>query len=434
MVSGQIPFLILATSVALVSLRLNYAFTKIRFSADRAFWYAWLFLIWSAEFVTTVPYFAEYNQYKITPEIRSLTVATFFAAGVGFLIGSAIYGRARSYSFSLSHESAIVEFAGRWQNLITALIFLVGFVEFVSNWSRFTDLLDLRLAAVSGDVTTATVSTQFFYFAQAFVLLVGFADGYKGKISLAAVIMSVGGLILHNLAVGGRINIVVAPLLYLISFAISANQRPHWPTSSRFKFKRLVFNSSIVIIFLFSFIRVLRTSYSNTETDIDPVGLFLNALFAIPMYVSDTFISVSIHSTYALKSGTPFGYFTFDAFYRLFEPVLSFSIQDQNEVFGHAYYRDSSAVWAWTQTNMIPRLIADFGSLFWLALIGICAISQWLSLYRIKLSFFGSAVHSIMIFSSAYSILNVFWFSAFNVYILFYSAVIYLLATARRSS
>ena len=362
------------------------------------------------------------------PDTRALVLVTFFAAVVGFFIGSLAYSRARGACKNTGGEKRIAKFTQLVQLPVSSVIFIVGLYEYLTNRNKFATLLDLRLEAVSGDLGISAVSLNFFYFAQAFVLLLGFSDGLRGRVSRVSVAMALGGLIFHNLSVGGRINLVVAPVLYIIPSLIMASQRPDWIKVGKPAYRRIALLGMVVVIGGFAMIQLLRSAVLDFSKVSSPVDFLVNVVFAIPMYVSDTLISVTIHSSFARDADMPFGYFTFDAFYRLFSSNLHLNLPDPNTVFGHKYFRDTPNPWAWTQTNMIPRLISDFGSLYWLAMVPISAIAQWLSLYRFKINFFGVALRSLIIFSSAYSILGIPWFTAFNVYVLFYAMILYFLS------
>ena len=64
-------FLIVSTLIGVISIKLNNIHHKDRVRPDKAFWYAWLTLIWSAEFVTNVNFSGKhayyYNSYAISP-------------------------------------------------------------------------------------------------------------------------------------------------------------------------------------------------------------------------------------------------------------------------------------------------------------------------------------------------------------------------------
>lgn len=429
---SQIPFLIAATLLGVFSMRVNTVLTRTKVSSDRAFWFSWLFMIWSAEIVTTVPIFKTYNQWEVMPGTRALALVTFLAAAVGFFIGSFAYSRAHGALQNAVGENRIAKFTQRIQLPVSLVIFIVGLYEYVTNRDKFATLLDLRMEVVSGDLGISSVSLNFFYFAQAFVLLLGFADGLRGRISRISVAMALCGLVFHHLSIGGRINLVVAPVLYTIPHLIMASQRPDWIKVGQPAFRRTALFGAVVIIGAFTMIQLLRSAVLDFSRVSSPVDFLVNVVFAIPMYVSDTFLSVTVHSSFARQADMPFGYFTIDAFYRLFSSYMHLELPDPNTVFGHVYFRNTPDPWAWTQTNMIPRLISDFGSIYWLALIPIAAIAQWLSLYRFRITYFGVALRSLMIFASAYSILGIPWFTAFNVYVLFYAMFLYFLSRVRR--
>ena len=427
----QSPFLFLAlsTGIALASMGVNYRITREKIRADQAFWLAWLFLIWSAEIVTAFPSFEYHFRYPVQPETRNLTIVTFIAAAVGFLIGSVLHLKAREESKARLAVALTSSLPKRWMLWAALGIFIVGLFEFRFNEAKFSSLLELRVAAVEGELATGTFYTQFFYFAQAWVMLLGFSDGAVAKVSRVAVALSIGGLVLHNLSIGGRINVIVAPALYLIPFILMARQRKDWDGVVRARVIRFVISLGVVIALAFPLISLFRTNAVDLTRVATFGGFFKTVIFSLPMYVSETFISISVHAHHARTSDVPFGYYTFDAFYRLFGSDFSSNIQGAGSVFGHDRYRATPAPWAWTQTNMIPRLIADFGSLFWLALIPISALVQWLSLHRTRVGFLSVVIRSLMIFSSAYTILSAPRFTAFNVYILFYSALIYYMST-----
>ena len=428
MMDSSVFFLIASTAIALMSMHLNFRFTKTKVRADQAFWLAWIFLIWSAETVTSFSYFEFYNKYSIDSETRTLTIMTFLASAVGFLLGSVLYRQAPGAQKKLSWDTRIATFAKRWQGWAAIAIFTVGLIEFATNQGKFSNLLELRIAAVAGELQTGIFYTQFFLFSQAFLMLIGFSDGLNAKVSRGVVVLIIVGLVLHNLAVGGRINIIVAPAIYLILFILMANQRDDWNRNVKPRVWKVTSILAALVITLFGAVKLYRSYGIEMANIISIDGLLINFLFAIPMYISETFISIAVHVDHARVSEMPFGYFTFDAFYRLFGFILSLHFQDPNTVFGHAYYRDTPDPWAWTQTNLIPRLISDFGSLFWLALVPISALVQWLSLYRMRLSFVGVVIRGLMVFSSAYTILAALWFSSMNVYILFYAFLLYFLA------
>lgn len=428
---SQIPFLIAATLLGMFSMRVNTGLTRTKISSDRAFWYSWLFMIWSAEIVTTVQIFKTYNQWEVTPDTRALALVTFLAAAIGFFIGSLAYSRSHGVRQNPADENKIAKFTQRVKLPVSLVIFIIGLYEYVTNQNKFATLLELRLEAVSGDLEISPVSLNFFYFAYAFVLLLGFADGLRGRASRIPVAMAIGGLIFHNLSIGGRINLVVAPALYMLPRLIMASQRPDWIKVGKPAFRRFALFVTVVIIVAFPMIQLFRSEVLDFSKVSSPVDFLVNVVFAMPMYVSDPFLSVTVHSSFAREAHMPLGYFTFDAFYRLFSLYLQLNLPEPNTVFGHAYFRNTAAPWAWTQTNMIPRLISDFGSLYWLAMIPIAAIAQWLSLCRFRIIYLEVALRSLILFSSAYSILGIPWFTAFNVYVLFYAMILYFLSRGR---
>ena len=123
MMDSSVFFLIASTAIALMSMHLNFRFTKTKVRADQAFWLAWIFLIWSAETVTSFSYFEFYNKYSIDSETRTLTIMTFLASAVGFLLGSVLYRQAPGAQKKLSWDTRIATFAKRWQGWAAIAIF-----------------------------------------------------------------------------------------------------------------------------------------------------------------------------------------------------------------------------------------------------------------------------------------------------------------------
>lgn len=417
-------FLLAGTLIAGLSLAVNKALTRSSMTADRAFWLAWLILIWSGELVTNTTYSEYHSSYVIDPETRKLVLVTFCAAFAGFLIGSLFFKGGIANVF-LPLESSLSGFVEKAGAPISSVIFLVGFFEFRTNYSKFGDLADLRLASVTGEVETNVFFTQFFYFAMAFLITLACADALSGKISLRSSAIAILGLVLHNLAIGGRINLIVAPALYTITFLFQADQRGMLKGKLLRDTKLFVAVISIAVPILFLFIKILKSRDSSATSDVGSLDLLIRAFLSIPMYISETLIALHIHSIHAKESWLPTGYFTFDFFYRGFQSVLDLQLQDPNTVFGHAYYRDTRHPWAWTQANMIPRLLADFGDWFWVWLILISATVQALTLFRLRVPLLGVGIRSLMFLASLETILLTGWFSAFNVYILLYLFLIY---------
>jgi hypothetical protein len=130
-------FLIASTAIAFISMRLNFSITRARLRADQAFWFAWIFLIFSAETVTSFPYFEFYYDYSFEPETRGLTILTFLASAVGFFIGSVLYRQARGAPINLIGDETVATFSKRYQGWVATAIFVVGLFEFKMNQISF---------------------------------------------------------------------------------------------------------------------------------------------------------------------------------------------------------------------------------------------------------------------------------------------------------
>jgi hypothetical protein len=414
-----IIFLTTATSLAFLSAISCRALSGRWLTAATGFWGSWTILIWAGEIVTTFDVTPQYANYEISPATRVLILQTFIAAAAGFLIGSISRPAARA---DVRDRNVPSLRSLRIQWLVSLQIAIVGFIEFIINFLSFSNLRDLRYAAVTGDVTTPFFFTQYFYFAYAFLIYLAAVHAREGKIQRWTVLAAAAGMILHGLATGARIAIVIVPALYLIAYAFQAQRLGKLSFGRPVEYWRALRQSLAAVILLFFVIGLLRANPNVAA----PGGVLLikNALLALPLYISDTIISISVHTEFAKRADIPLGYFTFDSFYRLFGPVLGLAEVDGNYVFGHIYFRNTPDPWAWTQTNMIPRLVADFGENYWIAVLVISVISQRITLSRFDSTLVDVAVRSLIFLSSVQSVLLVGWLSAFNVNILFYIFVI----------
>jgi hypothetical protein len=94
-------------------------------------------------------------------------------------------------------------------------------------------------------------------------------------------------------------------------------------------------------------------------------------------------------------------------------------------IFGHLFYRETPEPWAWTQTNVIPRLIADYGKYFYLVVYFFVAfISQWLTIMMVERGFIRHSIATMAVICSLYTIQAAMWFSAFTTIILFFCVLL----------
>jgi hypothetical protein len=431
LLDNPVIFLFVATGIAAVSYTINSFLVGTKLTSDKVFWVVWLILIWSAEVVSNSSLI--YYPFPVTPVIRSLVLLMFTWIGLGFLLGSLLAVGCKNVNYSFSADRKISQFIDLYKNRFAIFILFVGIAEFSFNFLRSGNLFDLRADAFESGFQIPQALLQLSYFAFAFLVFLGIADGKRGKMSLPAAMTLFLGLTFHNLAVGGRINVVLAPILYVVPLILSAQANPTWRSGFRSDILRFLSVLLIVIMTGFSLIGVAR-SFLGRNLGLKFGDIFWDVVFSFPRYISDTLVAVEIHVSYAKMSDVPFGYFTFDAVYRVFDRMLGIDRAQYSNAFGHEYFRAdgmSFVPWGWTQTNLIPRLIADFGSGFLFAVFALGVVVQFLSIYTFRVAFVGIALRSLMVFGSAYSILGLVWFSAFNSYVIFYCTLIYLLAKVR---
>ena len=412
--------------IALFSLFICKRLNPQRITAERAFWGIWIFLVVSAEIVTNFDFF-EYP-YPINATIRIYTLQLFLASAIGFISATFFVSISKK---KIRTRIDIREIQDGWRNLtdkrkfiISIVFFIVGITEFLINYIRYGNLLDLRLGSIEETHIGFQGYTYFFYFAHSFLLLFGYIDGNLRKISKIPVLLTIAGLIFHNLSVGGRINIVVAPLFYMISYMLCFNTNLKDDREEYYRARRyfLIFIGYFFIIF--SIIGLLRSWVVDFSSISTVEGFFNKVFFAVPKYISDAYVSISVHAGHALSVEPQFGKFTFDALYRILDKIDVVE-PIKLDLFGHNLYRHTPYPWAWTQTNVIPRLIADFGEFFWVIVYFFIAFfTQFVSIYLSKRDFIKHSIVTMTIICTIYTIQAAMWFSSFTVIILFFCVLI----------
>lgn len=413
-------YLLLVTAEIGFSVLVCKAINSQRITAERAFWGAWGFLIVSAEIVTNFDFF-EYP-YSIDIATRRYTIEFFLACTIGFVAATIMAtinsGVKKSQAKPYLLYERCNDLRGKMRTTIPLVFFLIGIVEFLNVFIMYGNLLVLREAALEDMPDGFQAYLYIFYFAQAYLLLLGYKDGGAGKISKGPLYLTVAGLIFHNLSIGGRINIVVAPLFYVVSYMLRLDRNTLIDKKQYFISRRYFIRFLAIGFVLFSLIGLLRTLHVDFSSVFTIDGFLGKVVFSVPKYISDAYVSISIHSSHALSNEPQLGKFTFDAFHRLFlkinltEPVVP-------DIFGHLLYQDTPDPWAWTQTNVIPRLVADFGqSLYLLAAFLIAFGSQFVSIAFSGRGFLKHSVASMAIICCIYSIQAAMWFSAFTAVVL----------------
>lgn len=425
MVENLTSYRIIIAFIALFSLFICKKLNPQRITAERAFWGAWIFLVVSAEIVTNFDFFN--YPYPIDITTRMYTLQLFLASAIGFILATFFV----SISRKIRTRIDISKIQDDWRKLtdkrkviISLVFFIVGITEFLINYIKYGNLLDLRLGSIEETHIGFQGYTYFFYLAQSFLILSGYIDGNLRKISKIPVLLTIIGLIFHNLSVGGRINIVVAPLIYIVSYMLCFNTSLKKERQEYYRARRYFLIYLGCIFVLFSIVGLLRTIVVDFSSISTLEGFLNNVVFAVPKYISDAYVSISVHAGHALSVEPQFGKFTFDALYRILNQIGVVETIEP-DLFGHALYRNTSAPWAWTQTNVIPRLVADFGDFYWVIVYFFIAFFiQFASIYLVKRDFIKHSIVTMTIICTIYTIQAAMWFSAFTVIILFFCILI----------
>ncbi len=425
LLDSLLAFNLVIGAIAAVSLVVCGSLCRQWLTAERAFWGAWLFLIGSTEVVTSID--ALDYPYLITADIRRYTVQYLAASAAGFILTSILLRRhlERVGTDQAWFDPADWDFLSeRWRLRLSLLFFAAGAVEFSTNYSRYDNLLDLRVSSISGMSADYQVYTYLFYFAYAYLLLSGFIDGNRAARPRASVYLAMLGLVFHNLSVGGRINTVVAPLMYFTSYLLCMARQVG---DALQRGEALRHFSKVLLAFfgLFALLGRLRTASVDVTAMLSGKGI-LKFVFAVPTYISDAYLSIGVHAGHALQAAPLYGKQTFDAAYRLLMPLGWVDPMPAN-LFGHQFYQDSPDPWGWTQTNVIPRLLVDFGpDYFMLAAFLIAAAMQWCTVALPRRGFVQHTVAALAVVCTLYTLQAAMWFSAFTAIILTFSVLVWL--------
>jgi len=422
LIENHTAYLITLSLVVLFSLFVCGKLNSQRITAERAFWAVWIFLVGSAELVTSFDIF-EYP-YSINIATRWYTLQFFLTNTCAYTLATLVHRLLYKTRRAKNWEKENI----RWRNLtdkrklsIAVLFLAIGVIEFAMSYAQHGNLLDVRLASLEDTHSGFQLYIYIFYVASAYLVVLGYIDGTQNKISKVPALLTVLGLIFHNLSVGGRINIVLAPLFYMTSYLLYINSSRVYDRAVYYRAGRYFMVKMLYIFAFFSLMGLLRSFVVDFSSVITPEGFLNKVVFVVPKYISDAYVSIAIHAKHALEAGTQLGKFTFDGFYRimlhfdLVKPVIT------NEIFGHALYRNTSDPWAWTQTNVIPRLISDFGEdLYVFVYFWVAFLMQWLSIAMAGKDIIRHSIATMSIVCTLYTIQGAMWFSSFTFIILFF--------------
>lgn len=419
LVNDSLAYGMVLTLLVGASLFLCKRMSGRRITAERAFWGIWIFLILSAETATNFDFFN--YPYAIEPDTRRYTLEVFLVAALGFVSSTMLLSIGAKRTTFVANSGVLEDWARlteRRKLTLSAAFFVIGAIQFIVNYSAYGNLLELRLASLEGAHAGLQAYIYFFYVAHAYLLLLGYLDGKSERFSRASVYMTLAGLILHSLSTGARINIIVAPLFYIVPYMLCLDVDRNVARRRYFRARKYFVKMLMCGFVIFSLAGLLR-AFAVDISSVTTIDGFANkVVFAVPKYISDTYVSISVHARHALAAEPQLGRFTFDAGFRLLDQVGITEPLDPN-LFGHHFYRDTPDPWAWTQVNAIPRLLADFGeSLYLVALFLLVFLSQWLSLAAPKSGFLGNAIAAMAVICSLYTILGAMWLSAFTIIII----------------
>ncbi len=350
----------------------------------------------------------------------------FISSACGFVLASIVYSIKRKMGDYVHRHSMVnrIILIDRYREKIAFLFLFIGFFEFLVSYVTHGGLSSVRqVAVIEGTDERFLIMSYIFYASYPILVYFAIIDVEKSAIRWRSLLPLWLGLVFHGLSIGGRINIVVGTLFYILSFVLYQNRiRRVSPNKKR----RLYFmvRAFIFIVFastMFSLFGILRTSDNILELGTDrttsPIELFL--------YVSDSLVSTSTHASEAQTYGKLFGKFLFDGPYRI---LTKFGLVEHipDDLFGHKHYQGyPPQPYGWCQVNSIPRMIADFGYDYYMfAFFVVSFIAQYISLVSYGRSLFVHTLGVLSMVCSAYSIQASMWFSAYSIIIMAYCIII----------
>jgi oligosaccharide repeat unit polymerase len=421
---SDLKFIIIITFIMVSNLILIRLISKRWISPALFFWSAWMFAILSALFTNNNSFF-EYD-YPIDFATKQYILIAFSGVFLGFPVGSLIYNSVKGklgLQRNFSHEPIKRIYKIEANLKYISLLFLsVGLQQFITNLIEYGSLSILRgmLQEISEDRSGLLV--YFFYLPYLFLIYLGYIDSMDKKVRWKLIAPFLLGLLFYGLSSGARQEFAIGFVLYGLSRLLFNINYINFSGISFYKEFRKASRFVIIAFIVFATIGMIRAGFSD-RNQISQEGrerFYQYVVFSIFWYVTESLVSTGEHANNSEKYGLQYGRYTLDGPYRLLK-ITGLIEGDQVDVFEHDNYILTSSPYGWSQTNSIPKMIADFGvggSIFGFFLISL--IGQYLGLACIGRSLFNHSIGVVAYFSMIYSIQGSYLFSANALVILFF--------------
>ena len=418
-----ITFFLIASNLAAIRL-----ISKKWITPALLFWAAWLFAILSALFTNNNPFF-DYN-YPIDYSTKGCILIAFLGAFLGFPAGTVIYNSTKRKSaprVTFTHKPFRrihnVEVSLKF---VSVLFLAVGLQQFISSFLEYGALSIIRASLQEISEDRSGLLLYFFYLPYPFLIYLGCIDSIDMRIRWKIIAPILLGLLFYGLSSGARQEFAIGFVLYGISRVLYKFNFVQLSSISFLKEFRRAARFLIIAFFVFASIGMFRAGFSDDArgTQEGQERFYQYVVFSIFWYVTESVVSTGEHANNSEKYGLQYGRYTFDGPYRLLKN--SNLIEGSSiDVFEHENYIFTSAPYGWSQTNSIPKMVADFGVLgssfgfFLISLIG-----QYLGLAGVGRNLFNHSIGVIAYFSMLYSIQGSYLFSANAMVIIFFAWVL----------
>jgi hypothetical protein len=412
------PLILYILLIPVAGIFISFALTKKLATAEFFFGVTWIFVLISAE-ISNTGLLYQYKWYHTDFGLK-LIFYTLLASSLGFVMASLVMSLDK-YKMNRLHEINFKIFDSTFviKNIrkIRIVILVLGTISFfLSYYAHGNSIYSIRVETLEESSSLYRIFNYLLYSSFPVLILLGLYDGSRGRINYGNYLFVWSGLVLHGLAIGARINILVGAVVYILGYLTNSNSK--FLLRDTFK----LFGKVVVIaLFVFGFIGLVRAPIPLSERIKSRDILNQYGLFSLISYVSDSVVATGPHSRMALSYEPQGGKFLFDGFYRM---MRKFDLVDPlpDDIFGHQYFRrtEQDGPLGWSQTNSIPKMVADFGLTFFpFGFFIVSFVAQILSLKAKSSDLFFKLISTWFVLCSIYSVQASMWFSAQSMVVFF---------------
>jgi oligosaccharide repeat unit polymerase len=347
----------------------------------------------------------------IIPEAWFVIIVSYIIFFIGCVTPLAIYKKDKFVKNSKLTIDLLFKDDGK---IFAIVLYTLGFISLAGalwNWYVLLNIFGsfTRIFISANDIYHMRVSAEIpgllpymGGFGYAGLILAGIYTVYKGKITLAAVILLVA-VILRDMSNFARIGILISFVIYICSLFLYKNYSKKSFSASRVKMILVMIVALILIVVSASIVRLFRGSYETYKGSKTELSEFKGNLIISPSVYLYLSAHIGVFSKYLdLESEqTRFGENTLQPAYNL---LAKFHLTEKVSFFQKGYY-----IPMWTNSSTYLReLHSDFGYLG--LFIGPYVLSFLTSLFWIKFYRYGG-IYDFMILSVLMAMVTMSFFS-----------------------